>query len=227
MANQKPQDETRTSIDEVNDTLTGIGEKVQNNPKIILWSCIGVAALVAVILIYVYAFRQPAKEAASKALGEADIEMLMGNDSTALAKYQEVAANHSFESGNLANLNAAILLYKKGEYEQAIKYLDDYKPTESIIGASSRSLMGDCYVNLEQYDKALDCFKKAVKISDNNPHYTPAFMIKEATVYRHLKNYKAEAEVYAEILKKYPQYGQENGIDIKKYLKRAEASVAE
>ncbi|MDE6484788.1 MAG: tetratricopeptide repeat protein [Duncaniella sp.] len=227
MANHKPQDETRTSIDEVNDTLTGIGEKVQNNPKIILWSCVGVAAIVAVILIYVYAFRQPAKEAASKALGEADIELLMGNDSTALAKYQEVAANHSFESGNLANLNAAILLYKKGEYEQAIKYLDDYKPTESIIGASSRSLMGDCYVNLEQYEKALDCFKKAVKISDNNPHYTPAFMIKEATVYRHLKNYKAEAEVYSEILKKYPQYGQENGIDIKKYLKRAEASVAE
>lgn len=227
MANHKPQDETRTSIDEVNDTLTGIGEKVQNNPKIILWSCVGVAAVVAVILIYVYAFRQPAKEAAAKALGKADIELLQGNDSIALAKYQEVAANHSFESGNLANLNAAILLYKKGEYEQAIKYLSDYKPSESIIGASSRSLMGDCYVNLEQYEKALDCFKQAVKISDNNPHYTPAFMIKEATVYRQLKNYSAEAQTYEEILKKYPQYGQENGIDIKKYLKRAETSVAE
>ena len=227
MANHKPQEETRTSIDEVNDTLTGIGEKVQNNPKIILWSCVGVAALVAVILIYVYAFRQPAKEAASKALGQADIELLTGNDSIALAKYQEVAANHSFESGNLANLNAAILLYKKGDYEQAIKYLDDYKPTESIIGASSRSLMGDCYVNLQQYEKALDCFKKAVKLSDNNPHYTPAFMIKEATVYRHLKDFHAEAEIYAEILKKYPQYGQENGIDLKKYLKSAETIVVE
>ncbi len=227
MANNKPKEETRTSIDEVNDTLTGIGEKVQNNPKIILWSCVGVAAIVAVILIYVYAFRQPAKEAAAKALGQADIELLQGNDSIALAKYQEVAAKHSFESANLANLNAAILLYKKGDYQEAIKHLSDYKPGESIIGASSRSLMGDCYVNLEQYEKALDCFQQAVKISDNNPHYTPAFMLKEATVYRHLKNYKAEAKVYETILKNYPAYGQENGIDIKKYLKRAEYSAAE
>ncbi|MDE7144933.1 MAG: hypothetical protein K2O30_02125 [Duncaniella sp.] len=43
MANNKPQDENRTSIDEVNDTLTGISEKVQNNPKIIIWSCVAVA----------------------------------------------------------------------------------------------------------------------------------------------------------------------------------------
>ena len=29
MANNKPNEEPRTSIDEVNDTLTGIGEKVK------------------------------------------------------------------------------------------------------------------------------------------------------------------------------------------------------
>ncbi|MCM1520555.1 MAG: tetratricopeptide repeat protein [Lachnoclostridium sp.] len=221
MAKHQPE-ETRTSIDEVNDTLTGIGEKVQNNPKVIVWTCVAVAAVVCVVLIYFYAFHQPSKAAASKALGQADIELALGNDSIALAKYQEVAANHSFAAGNLANLNAAILLYKDGKYEEAIKYLDDYDPTESIIGASSRSLMGDCYVNLKQYDKAISCFKEAVKLSDNNPHYTPAFLIKEATVYRELKDYKAEAAAYKEIMTKYPNFGRENGIDIDKYLKRAE-----
>lgn len=225
MAKNKPQDEeVRTSIDEVNDTLTGIGEKVQNNPKIIVWTCAAVAAVVCVILLYMYAFRQPAKDSAAKALGQADIELLAGNDSIALAKYQEVAQNHSYEAGNLANLNAAILLYKQGKYEEAAKYLADYDPTESVIGAASRSLMGDCYVNLKDYEKALDCYKNAVKISDANPHYTPAFLLKEATVYRELKNYKAEADTYREILKNYPAYGNENGIDIKKYLKRAELS---
>ncbi len=222
MANNKPVEETRTSIDEVNDTLTGIGEKVQSNPKVIVWGCIAVAAVVAVILIYVYAIRQPGQNAANNALGQADIELLMGNDSVALAKYQQVAADHGYDAGNLANLNAAILLYKEGKYEEAISYLKNYSASESVIGASAKSLEGDCYVNLKQYPQAIDCFKQAVKISDNNPHYTPAFLLKEATVLREQKDFKAEAAVYEQILKDYPTYGSEIGVDIKKYLERAQ-----
>ena len=222
MANNKPVEETRTSIDEVNDTLTGIGEKVQCNPKVIVWGCIAVAAVVAVILIYVYAIRQPGQNAANNALGQADIELLMGNDSVALAKYQQVAADHGYDAGNLANLNAAIILYKEGKYEEAISYLKNYSASESVIGASAKSLEGDCYVNLKQYPQAIDCFKQAVKISDNNPHYTPAFLLKEATVLREQKDFKAEAAVYEQILKDYPTYGSEIGVDIKKYLERAQ-----
>ncbi|WP_289762941.1 tetratricopeptide repeat protein [uncultured Duncaniella sp.] len=222
MANNKPVEETRTSIDEVNDTLTGIGEKVQSNPKVIVWGCIAVAAVVAVILIYVYAIRLPGQNAANNALGQADIELLMGNDSVALAKYQQVAADHGYDAGNLANLNAAILLYKDGKYEEAISYLKNYSASESVIGASAKSLEGDCYVNLKQYPQAIDCFKQAVKISDNNPHYTPAFLLKEATVLREQKDFKAEAAVYEQILKDYPTYGSEIGVDIKKYLERAQ-----
>lgn len=222
MANNKPSDETRTSIDEVNDTLTGIGEKVQSNPKVVVWSCIAVTAVVALILLYVYVIRQPAQNAANNAIGQADIELLMGNDSIALAKYQQVAADHGYSAGNLANLNAAILLYKKGDYEKALSYLKDYSSSESIIGASAKSLEGDCYVNLKQYPQAVDCYKQAVKISDNNPHYTPAFLLKEATVLREQKDFKAEAAIYEQILKDYPAYGAEIGVDIKKYLERAQ-----
>ena len=222
MANNKPVEEPRTSIDEVNDTLTGIGEKVQSNPKVIVWGCIAVAAVVAVILIYVYAIRQPGQNAANNALGQADVELLMGNDSVALAKYQQVAADHGYDAGNLANLNAAILLYKESKYEEAISYLKNYSASESVIGASAKSLEGDCYVNLKQYPQAIDCFKQAVKISDNNPHYTPAFLMKEATVLREQKDFKAEAAVYEQIIKDYPTYGSEIGVDLKKYLERAQ-----
>ena len=207
MANNKPNEEPRTSIDEVNDTLTGIGEKVQSNPKVIVWSCVAVAAVVAIILIYVYAIRQPGQNAANNALGQADMEMLMGNDSIALAKYQQVASEHGYDAGNLASLNA-------------------YSSAETIIGASAKSLEGDCYVNLKKYPEAIDCYKQAVKISDNNPHYTPAFLMKEATVLREQKDYKAEAAVYEQIVNDYPSYGQEIGVDIKKYLERAQDAAS-
>lgn len=226
MANNKPNEETRTSIDEVNETLTGIGEKVQSNPKVIVWSCVAVAAVVAIILIYVYAIRQPGQTAANNALGQADMELLMGNDSIALAKYQQVAAEHGYDAGNLANLNAAILLYRDGKYEEALNYLKDYSSSESIIGASAKSLEGDCYVNLKKYPEAIDCYKQAVKISDNNPHYTPAFLMKEATVLREQKDFKAEAAVYEQIVNDYPTYGNEIGVDIQKYLERAQDAAS-
>lgn len=226
MASNKPNQETRTSIDEVNDTLTGIGEKVQSNPKVIVWSCVAICAVVALILIYVYGIRQPGQKAAANALGQADIELLAGNDSIALEKYKQVSADHGYAAGNLASLNAAIILYRDGKYEEALSYLKKYSSSESIIGASAKSLEGDCYVNLKQYPQAVECYKQAVKLSDDNPHYTPAFLMKEATVLRELKDYKAEAAVYEKIVNDYPNYGSEIGVDIRKYLERAQDAAS-
>ena len=63
-------------------------------------------------------------------------------------------------------------------------------------------------------------------ISDDNPHYTPAFLLKEATVLREQKDFKAEAAVYEEIMKDYPNYGAEIGVDLEKYLERAQDAAA-
>ena len=227
MANTNQPEQTRTSIDEVNDTLTGLGEKVQKNPKTIMYATVAVAVVVIAVLVYVYAIRQPGIQAANEALGQADIELLMGNDSIALAKYQQVADQHGYKAGDLASLNAAILLYKDKKYTEALEYLKKYSASETIIGAGAKSLEGDCYANLGQLAEALDCFKSAVKVSDNNPAYTPAFLLKEATVLREMKDYKAEAAVYDQIIKEYPNYGAQMGIDVKKYLERAKAQAGE
>lgn len=226
MAKQN-ENETRTSLDDLNDQLTGIEQKVQNNQKKIMWGIVAVLAIVCLILVWIYAIRRPGIEAANNAIGQADMTLSLGNDSLALVQYKQVADEYGHDAGNRAALNAAILLYNNKQYEEAISYLKKYSPTESLIGASSASLEGDCYVNLKDYEKAIDCFRKAVKISDNNPHYTPVFLMKEATVQRELKNYKAEAALYKEITEKYPRFGMENGIEIEKYLKRAELQAGE
>lgn len=223
----KNNEETRTGIDNLNDQLTGIEQKVQNNQKIIAWICIAVAAVVCIVLLYIYAIHKPGVEAARNAIGQADITLSEGNDSLALVQYKQVAADYGHEGGNRAKLNAAILLYKQGQWQEAINYLDDYKASETLIGASSQALKGDCYVNLKNYEKALECYEKAVKISDKNPAYTPYFLMKEATVYRELKNYKEEADVYEDIIEDYPDYGPSINVDMQKYLDRAKAEAGE
>lgn len=225
MANNNEQ--TRNGIDELNDNLTSMEQKVQTNQRLIAWLCIAAAAVVCVVLIYIYAIHKPGVEAANNAVGQADMTLAAGNDSLALEQYKQVAADYSHAGGNRANLNAAIILYKQQKWEEALKYLNDYDPSESLIGASATALKGDCYVNLQKYDDALSCFKKAVKISDDNPAYTPYFLLKEANVYRELKNYKEEAAIYQEIIDKYPTYGPSINVDMEKYLARAKAQAGE
>lgn len=227
MAKKKNEEEIHTSIDDINDSLTGIGEKVQKNSSAIMWACIILVAVVAAALIYVYAIRQPGIQKANDAIGQADFTLLMGNDSLALEEYKAVANDFGYDAGNRAKLNAAILLYQKGSYEEALNMLKSYSPKEAIIGANAYSLQGDCYVNLKDYESALGCYEKAIKQSDDNPYFTPAFMMKEANVYRELKNYKAEAELYRQIIDKYPTYGDQIGTDMEKYLRRAEIQAGE
>lgn len=224
MAN-KNQQETRTTIDELNDSLTSVTEKVQANKKYIVWATVAVIALVCAALLYVWAFRQPAIQKGNDAIGQADLQLAAGNDSIALVQYQAVANDDSYDAGNRAALQAAILLYKDGKFQEALNYLDKFDAKESIIGAGAYSLEGDCYVNLNKLDDALKCFGKAVDASDENPVYTPFFMLKEARVYRAKGDFAKEAGVYEQIKNEYPQYAGNYGLDIDRYIERAKAQA--
>lgn len=214
-----PQD--ANAIDELNDQLTGISQKVQENQRIIYIATGVVAFIVICVLAYIYAFRNPGIEKGNDEIGLADLELMQGNDSIALIQYENIASSHGYSAGNRAALQAAILLYQKGEYQQALNYLGKYSADESFIGAAAYSLEGDCYVNLDQLDNAVKAFKSAIAQSDDNPSYTPFFMLKLARVYNAQQKYSDELKVYEEIMKEYPAYGDMYGIDIRKYLERA------
>ncbi|MBQ9073852.1 MAG: tetratricopeptide repeat protein [Muribaculaceae bacterium] len=225
MANEK-QNETRTSIDELNETLTNVVEqKVQNNKKSILLA-IAAVVVVAVAVMFFLNMRQSNALAADEAIAQADMSLIQGNDSIALTQYMQVADNEGYDAGNRAALQAAILLYKKGEYQKALDYLSKYSPEEAIVGAASYSLQGDCYVNLEKYNEAVAAFDKAISASDDNELYTPLFMIKQANVYRELKDFNKEVAVYEKIKKEYPGYAAAYNLNIDKYIERAKASQA-
>ena len=225
MANEK-QNETRTSIDELNETLTNVVEqKVQNNKKSILLA-IAAVVVVAVAVMFFLNMRQSNALAADEAIAQADMSLIQGNDSIALTQYMQVADNEGYDAGNRAALQAAILLYKKGEYQKALDYLSKYSPEEAIVGAASYSLQGDCYVNLEKYNEAVAAFDKAISASDDNELYTPLFMIKQANVYRELKDFNKEVAVYEKIKKEYPGDAAAYNLNIDKYIERAKASQA-
>lgn len=209
-------------LENLNNSLTSTVQKVQDNKKIITICSLVVIAVAAIILAYVYFFRNPAMQKANDTIGAADLELAVGNDSTAMAQYMQIADNGSYEAANRAALQSAILLYQKGDYEKALKYVDSYSPSDDIIGAGAKSLKGDCLVNLDRFDEAVKAYKDAVSRSGNNPAYTPFFLVKLARVYAAQGKHKEEAEAYQQIATEYPLYGQAHNLDIEKLLDRAQ-----
>lgn len=223
------------------ETLSKTAQKIEKNKKVILWATCGVSAVVIVILVWVFAFLKPAQHKADVAVDKADNLALVyeakeqagmtgvdstGVDSEALKVLEsyEAAAAMGHDGGNRAKLMAGIYAYKTGDYDKALKYLDDFDADDEIIAATAQALKGDCYVMKDEFQKAVECYKEGAKISNDNPALTPFFLEKEAVVERELGNFDAEAQLYQTLLDTYPQYGMSHGMDYEAYLERAKAS---
>ncbi len=220
----KKQDQgARTTLEEVNESLSTAAQRIEDNKKYINWALIAIAVLVLLAVGYIYGIHKPNLQKAKTQIGKADLELLQGNEDEALKDYEKVADEFSNKPAERAHLNAAILLYQKGEYEKAAKHLEDFSPAGNLIGPASQSLLGDCYVNLKKLDKALAAYENAISLAGDNEAYTPAFMIKKATVLHEQKKYADEAAIYQAIVDKYPMYGRQTGFSVEKYLERANA----
>ena len=194
--------------------------EVKVNKKAVVTASIIVLAIVVIGLVW-YFVSVNGSHKADEAIALADVEL---NDSVALQRYMD-AAKLGHKSGNRAKLEAAMRLYQKGEYQQALNYLDDASVSSDIVEAGKYTLMGDCYVNLDNYDKALSCYDKAISASDNNPQIVPFVLVKKANIYRAQGKYAEEYAAYDKIVKEYPAYARNLNFDIRKYAERARVAA--
>lgn len=212
------QTQSTKPVNENNNTADSLKKK-----KIIVVAVIIFAAIAGYIGWDTY--KTKANEKSELALAEVNQDLLMGNpgDSVLLDKYLKVA-NDGNVGGKTAALEAAIILYRDTAYADCIKALEKAGSLDSKIAEAGRlSLMGDCYVNLDNLDQGLKCYKKAVSAADHNPEIVPFVLIKEANVYRAQGNFAEEAKAYKQILNDYPEYASKH--DVQKYAERAAAAA--
>ena len=217
----------RTTIEEVNEQLSTVAGRLEQNKKYIYWALAAVAAVVLVVGAYIYGVRNPGIEKAKDLIGKADIEAMQGKTDDALKNYELVLDQYGNKPAERAAVNAAIILYQQGKYEEAAKYLEKYTPEGNMVGPASQSLLGDCYVNLKQNDKALAAFDKAIRLAGGNEFYAPTFMLKKATVLHAMGKYDDEASIYQTIKDQYPDYARIYRINPDKYIERAKAMKGE
>ena len=226
MASQKNTEE-KTVVENLDSHLTKAGQKVANNKKIIFISVGVVAVVAAFVLSYLFIYRNPRLQNSWGAYNKVLLQKQRGeiNDTVAAQEFQKVSTNFSsMPAGNVAALSAAQAYYDVKNYSAAIKLLEKLDLSEPVLQAQSKALLGDCYVNTDKFDQAIEAYNKAIDIADGNPVLVPAFLMKEATVYNHQKKYDKSLACYEEIKSKYPNYSQfPDGLDIEYYIEREKA----
>ena len=70
---KKQQETPETGLDGINDSLTAMTQKVQDNKKMVMICSLAVVAVAVVVLAYVYFFRTPGIQKANDRIGVADL----------------------------------------------------------------------------------------------------------------------------------------------------------
>lgn len=221
--NDKHQEET--AIDKMNAHLTETSTKIANNKKLIFIVIGVICAVAAFTLAYLFIYKNPHVEKSFEAYNSIETQGNLTEEETA-AKYMEVADKYkSDDAGKLAALSAGEALYNQGKYEEAANYLKRFSSNDEVLNANVLVLTGDCYVNLNKYNEALEYYNEAVRKAGGNPQIVPRVLLKEANVYDAQKNYAKALECYESIKTAYPEFTPGNGIDIDGYIARENARL--
>ena len=187
---------------------------------------IGVAVAAVLVAFGIFAFQkwyyQPKARDAQQQLYPAEMafkaeswETALNGDGNNLGVAQ-VIEDYGKATPAAAWFEAGICELQLGNYESAIDYLKNYKGKDAILKARSISCMGDAYVGLEDYAKALDCFVKAAGVIDNI--YAAAYLLKAGVTAEQLGKNEEALKYYKTIKEQYPQSME--GYDIDKYISR-------
>ena len=193
----------------------------ENGKTLAIILAVAVVLAAGIFCWYKFAYQPAVAEAqgqmitAEQYFGKSDYETALNGDGNNLGIAQ-VIEDYGKATPAAAWFEAGICELQLGNYESAIDYLKNYKGKDAILKARSISCMGDAYVGLEDYAKALDCFVKAAGVIDNI--YAAAYLLKAGVTAEQLGKNEEALKYYKTIKEQYPQSME--GYDIDKYISR-------
>jgi len=215
-------------FENIEETLTQTEQFIVNNQRNI---SIAVGVIIVIILgffgyqkYYIEPKTQEAQEQIYMAQGyfEADsLDKALYGDGNSLG-FIDIAEEYNMtEPGNLANYYAGIISLKKGDFQQAIDYLEGFDGEDHFVGPMATAAIGDAYVELGDLNKGADYYIEAAD-QKSNDLTTPLFLFKAGQVYELLKAYDNAIRIYTRIKDEYPKSSEARTIE--KYIGRATAA---
>jgi TolA-binding protein len=188
--------------------LEGAESWLEQNPKIV----VAIAAVILIVVGGYFAFNYYKDNQDALAQSEmfqavyyfeADsLEKALNGDGNNLGFLQIIDEFGITDAANLANYYAGVSYLKQGKFELARLYLEDFSANDLLIQARAYSLVGDTYMEEENYDEAAKFYNKAANYKPNK-YFSPGYLMKEALAYEKLNQNDKARETYEKIINEY------------------------
>ena len=229
MAKQNVKNEGDERLESIETTLTKAEQFVIDNQKAIY-------VILAILIVAVFAFfgvkkfyLEPREKDAQAAIYHA--EQYFENDNFATALNGDgnylgfVDVINSFggtKTANLAKYYAGVCCLNTGDFNNAIKYLKEFKGKDVIVASLALGAMGDAYLELGNVAEAAKCYENAA-VKAENGFTSPMYLLRAGMAYEMAGNYQKAIDAYKVIKAEYPNSNE--GFSIEKYIARAQAEL--
>ena len=224
MSNKKEQNKTGEQVVQAVSKTELFFKEYKN---LLMYCGIGIVVIVGIIIGVQQFVIKPKKEEAKSQMFVAEqafradnFEVALNGDGNALG-FKEIISDYGKKAGKIAWFYAGICELQLGNYESAISYLSKYKTDDLLLQARTYSCIGDAYVGLNDYKKAINHFMQAANLSDNM--LAASYLMKAAIIHEEMGNNAEALKLYQQIKDQYPQSYE--GYQIDKYITRIKVNL--
>lgn len=191
----------------------------------VIYGCvIGVLVVALCILAYNRFILQPKKAQAVEQMAQAErwfeageYELSLTGDDNSLG-FDDIIAKYGSRAGQAVYLYDGIAKYRTGAFDEALVALKKYNGKDPIMLGRAQACIGDTYMELGEYDKALTWFQKAAKTTDNV--FAAGYLIKAGIAAEELGDSAKALSFYKEVKDQYANAPE--AMEIDKYITRIE-----
>ena len=214
------------NLENVQDALNTTSVWIEKNQNKLTWAVtIIVAIVVGVLALNTYVIKPKVVEVNNenaKAVVyfmNGDFDKALNGDDAECIGFEAIADEYArYQEGKLAALYTGIIYFEKGEYETAAEYLSKFDADDLTIEPAASQLLGDAYVELEDYAKAAKAYKAAA--ASENELIAPMSLKKLGILYLAQEQKEEAKKAFETIKNDYPTSSEAQDID--KYIAVAE-----
>lgn len=123
------------------------------------------------------------------------------------------------DAANLSKYYAGVCYLQTGDLDNAIQYLEDFDAEGNVLPTMKYGILGDCYSEKQDFDKALSMYEKAANATENEV-LAPVFLKKYAMLSERQGNKAQAKEAYERIKRDFPNQASTDWREIDKYIYR-------
>jgi TolA-binding protein len=125
----------------------------------------------------------------------------------------------STPAGNSAKYYAAVCYLQTGDFDNAIKYMEDYDAEGDLLPTMKYGILGDCYSEKQDFGKAISMYEKAATATDNET-LVPVYLKKLGLLNEKQGNKEAAVKAFERIRSEFPNQNSADWREVEKYIYR-------